>query len=281
MSNVQLSSSTLERLAARRTFPLHARTGACRNLFGPVDHEELNREMKLQLREISERDQRRWNFNFEADTPLSGDYQWEETPVESSPVFYQDSVQSGRRRVTVPVIVNPCSDVTPADCTTQDVRTPRPVDERLSSPEATMPRSSEVNQENCSDKLNSGKHNRKTIVCVRRKRTTTTDLTTTTATHITDFYMKRKRIRTDSTETNSLKRYFALRDSEDHFLLLPARGGRWTRRERERSTYGRPLRGVPVRIACRLSGLWVAREYSPKDLYSDKCSKLVALYAVT
>ncbi|KAJ8252630.1 hypothetical protein COCON_G00219420 [Conger conger] len=196
MSNVQLSSSTQERLAARRTFPLHARTGACRNLFGPVDHEELNREMKSQLREISERDQRRWNFNFEADSPLSGDYEWEETPVDSTPVFYQDSVQTGRRRVTMsmPVNVKPCSDMTSTDCSTQDVQTPRPAEERLSSPEATLPRSGEVNQENCSVKLNSGKQSRKTTVCARRKRTSTTSLTTTTTTHITDFYMKRKRV---------------------------------------------------------------------------------------
>ncbi|KAI1904034.1 hypothetical protein AGOR_G00001530 [Albula goreensis] len=210
MSNVQLSNSTLERLAARRTFPLHARTSACRNLFGPVDHDELNREMKLQLREISERDQRRWNFNFETDTPCSGDYEWEETPVESTPVFYQDSVQIGRRRVTVPVKAKQCLDMTPRDCTTQDVHTPRPVEDRLSSPEATIPRTSEVNQENCADKLNSGKKSRKSIVCVRRKRTSTTDVITTTTTHITDFYMKRKRI-TNSTETNSLKAFCTAR----------------------------------------------------------------------
>ncbi|XP_061077178.1 cyclin dependent kinase inhibitor 1Ca [Conger conger] len=205
MSNVQLSSSTQERLAARRTFPLHARTGACRNLFGPVDHEELNREMKSQLREISERDQRRWNFNFEADSPLSGDYEWEETPVDSTPVFYQDSVQTGRRRVTMsmPVNVKPCSDMTSTDCSTQDVQTPRPAEERLSSPEATLPRSGEVNQENCSVKLNSGKQSRKTTVCARRKRTSTTSLTTTTTTHITDFYMKRKRVPEGKQSENS------------------------------------------------------------------------------
>lgn len=191
MSNVQLSSSTLERLAARRTFPFHARTSACRNLFGPVDHEEVNREMKQHMREISERDQRRWNFNFETDTPLSGDYEWEETPVDSTPVFYQETVQTGRRRVALfmPVKAKPCSDATPKDCTAQDVQTPRPADDRLSSPEATLPCSNETNQENCSDKLNSGKQSHKATVCVRRKRASTT-----TTTRITDFYMKRKRL---------------------------------------------------------------------------------------
>ncbi|KAG5839081.1 cyclin-dependent kinase inhibitor 1Ca [Anguilla anguilla] len=205
MSNVQLSNSTLERLAARRTFPLHARTSACRNLFGPVDHEELNREMKMQLREISDRDQRRWNFNFETDTPLSGDYEWEETPTDSTPVFYQESVQTGRNRVavSVPAKVKPCSDMASRDCATQDVPAPRPVDDRLSTPEATLPRSGELNQENCSDRLNSGKPKRKAAVCARRKRTSTTELTTTTTTHITDFYMKRKRMSEAKQSENS------------------------------------------------------------------------------
>ncbi|XP_048829230.1 cyclin-dependent kinase inhibitor 1B-like [Brienomyrus brachyistius] len=188
MSNVQLSSSTLERLAARRTFPLHARTGACRNLFGPVDHEELNREMKSKLREISERDQRRWNFNFETDTPLSGDYAWEEASVDAMPVFYQDSLQIGKSRIVVPVVGKQ------RDCTVQAVSSSYIADDHLSDAESAVSRTSEVNQENCSEKLNSGKPKCKAIACVRRKRTSTTDLTSTTITHITDFYGKRKRI---------------------------------------------------------------------------------------
>ncbi|XP_068170182.1 cyclin-dependent kinase inhibitor 1B [Antennarius striatus] len=185
MSNVQLSSSALERLAARRTFPLHRRTGVCRNLFGPVDHDELSREMKAKLREISERDQQRWNFNFEANTPLVGDYEWEEVSVDTTPVFYQDSVQNERSRTPVaPVRQTPSPDSVLLETPRMDVL------ERLASPESSgAPSPVEVNQENRSDKLNSGKRKHRQVPCVRRKRTDTTDNNT----HITDFFVKRKR----------------------------------------------------------------------------------------
>lgn len=186
MSHVQLSSSALERLVARRTFPLHRRTSVCRNLFGPVDHEELSREMKSKLREISERDQQRWNFNFEANTPLDGDYQWEEVPVDKTPAFYQDSVQDDRTRVpATPVKQNPSSDsALPSETPRLDVL------ERLAVPESSStPCPVEVNQENRTDKLNSGKPAHRQVPCVRRKRTATTDNNT----HITDFFVKRKR----------------------------------------------------------------------------------------
>ncbi|XP_026221854.1 cyclin-dependent kinase inhibitor 1C-like [Anabas testudineus] len=185
MSNVQLSCSALERLVARRTFPLHRRTSVCRNLFGPVDHEELNREMKVKMREISERDQQRWNFNFEANTPLVGDYEWEEVPVDKTPVFYQDSVQNGRTRVPA----TPTKQMSTSDSVLPE--TPRlDVLERLAVPESSSgPCPVEVNQENRTDKLNSGRPTHRTVPCVRRKRTTTTDNNT----HITDFFVKRKR----------------------------------------------------------------------------------------
>lgn len=188
MTNVQISTSTLERLVARRTFPLHARTGVCRNLFGPVDHDELNREMKSKLREISERDQRRWNFNFERDEPLLGEYEWEESPVETSPAFYHESVQIGRSRIVLPV--KPSVDSRPQDSTAQDA--PVNCEDRLTgvAAEGSAPSSSELNQENCADTLNSGKMSRKVAPCTRRKRSTTSELTPT---HITDFYPKKRR----------------------------------------------------------------------------------------
>ncbi|XP_041725033.1 cyclin-dependent kinase inhibitor 1C [Coregonus clupeaformis] len=195
MSNVLLLSSAMECLSTRRTFPLQARTGVCRNLFGPVDHDELNREMKSKMREISDRDQRRWNFNFEADVPLSGDYVWEETPVETSPVFYQDSVQVGRTRIVVtPVNVKLDVDFILLDSSSQDVS---PLcDDRLTSSESSTLCLTEVNQENCAVKLNSGRPTPKQVPCVRCKRTATTDTTTTT--HLTDFYVRRKRLTTET-----------------------------------------------------------------------------------
>lgn len=178
MSNVQLSCSALERLVARRTFPLHRRTSVCRNLFGPVDHDELNREMKAKMLEISERDQQRWNFNFEANTPLDGDYEWEEVPVDKTPVFYQDSVQNDRTRVpATPTKQKSTSESVLPESPRMDVL------ERLAVPESSSsPCPVEVNQENRTDKLNSGRHRQ--VPCVRRKRTTTTDNNT----HITGKY---------------------------------------------------------------------------------------------
>ncbi|XP_077177649.1 cyclin-dependent kinase inhibitor 1C [Paroedura picta] len=107
MSNVHLSSaSALERLAARRTFPLHARTGVCRNLFGPVDHDELDRELKSKLREICEDSQMRWDYNFQTEAPLPGPgrLQWEEVEGGSVPAFYRETLQVGRCRFPVLVV---------------------------------------------------------------------------------------------------------------------------------------------------------------------------------
>lgn len=156
---------------ARRTFPLHRRTSVCRNLFGPVDHDELSREMKAKLREISERDQQRWNFDFEANAPLEGDYKWEEVSVDKTPVFYQDSKQIDRTRVpATPVKQMPSTDSVLPEIPRMDVQ------ERLAVPESSSPSSPvEVNQENRSDKLNSGKQTHRQVPCGRRKTTATTD----------------------------------------------------------------------------------------------------------
>ncbi|MBN3300859.1 cyclin-dependent kinase inhibitor 1C [Amia ocellicauda] len=201
MSNVQLSNSTLERMVARRTFPQHAKTGVCRSLFGPVDHDGLNREMKSTLREIFERDQRRWNFDFETDTPLEGDYAWEQSPGAAVPGFYRDSVQVGKTRIMAParaVASLDSSAMGRESCPARDIPVPCPaLESRLSSLGSTSV-SGEINQENRSDRLNSGiTSGCKTVPCVGRKRaptTTTTTTSTTTTTHITDFYAKRKRL---------------------------------------------------------------------------------------
>ncbi|KAF6719261.1 Cyclin-dependent kinase inhibitor 1C [Oryzias melastigma] len=177
MSHVELSSSALERLVARRTFPLHRRTGVCRNLFGPVDHEELSRDVKAKLREICERDRQRWNFNFEADTPLDGDYKWEEVPGEKSPAFYRDCAQSARTSARLRAS---------SDCALPE--TPD-VLERLAAPESSgVPCAAEVNQENRAQKVNSGKTSRQ-IPTAGRKRTASADGNA----RIPEFFVKRRR----------------------------------------------------------------------------------------
>ncbi|KAI4901711.1 hypothetical protein NFI96_000198 [Prochilodus magdalenae] len=183
MSTVQFSSSSsvLGTLASSRTFPPvrrdtppHARV--CRSLFGPVDHEELNREMKAKLHEIAERDQRRWNFNFGAGVPLLGEYEWEEAPRETSPAFYQECVRVGRKgaerasqtSAELPRLEEDCT-----NCGHVSDREQRE-DLPLIKPEEKSPGSS------------SGKRTCKRSV-LKRKRPS--PLTTT---RITDFYVKRR-----------------------------------------------------------------------------------------
>ncbi|XP_062248875.1 cyclin dependent kinase inhibitor 1Ca [Platichthys flesus] len=69
------------------------RESVCRSLFGPVDQEQLRRDLKLRLREMSEQDSRRWNFNFQAETPLPGRFQWEEIPSDCAAAFYLEPVE--------------------------------------------------------------------------------------------------------------------------------------------------------------------------------------------
>lgn len=73
--------------------PIRRRESVCRSLFGPVDHDQLRRDLKQRLKEITEQDSRRWNFNFQSDTPLPGRFQWEEIPADCTAVLYQESAQ--------------------------------------------------------------------------------------------------------------------------------------------------------------------------------------------
>lgn len=207
MSNGVQLSLAMEKLVARRTFPLHARTSVCRSLFGPVDHDELNREMDAKLREISDRDRRRWNFNFESDAPVeSGQYEWEATPAEESPAFYRDATQNARSRVGASCPPTPVK-VRPEPRRFQ-VDLPARCEERLvgaSSGDAAPPSSAEVNQENRTDRVNAaaGTRSRRHGVVRRNKRPTADSASDTNNTRITDFFVKRKRmVETKSSESS-------------------------------------------------------------------------------
>lgn len=93
----------MERLASSDSFPAIARSSACRSLFGPVDHEELGRELRMRLAELNAEDQNRWDFNFQQDVPLRGPgrLQWMEVDSESVPAFYRETVQVGRCRLVL------------------------------------------------------------------------------------------------------------------------------------------------------------------------------------
>ncbi|CAI5773857.1 Cyclin-dependent kinase inhibitor 1B [Podarcis lilfordi] len=72
MSNVRLSngSPTLERMEARQAD--YPKPSACRSLFGPVDHEQLARELEKHGRALEEAGRSKWNFDFQRCQPLQG-----------------------------------------------------------------------------------------------------------------------------------------------------------------------------------------------------------------
>ena len=63
---------------------------ACRCLFGPVDHEEVRRTLRRELRVLTERNREKWNFDFQQERPLPGRYSWERTSEdEDVPSAYE------------------------------------------------------------------------------------------------------------------------------------------------------------------------------------------------
>nr|XP_033723210.1 cyclin-dependent kinase inhibitor 1B [Tursiops truncatus] len=88
MSNVRVSngSPSLERMDARQAE--YPKPSACRNLFGPVNHEELTRDLEKHCRDMEEASQRKWNFDFQNHKPLEGNYEWQEVEKGNLPEFY-------------------------------------------------------------------------------------------------------------------------------------------------------------------------------------------------
>ncbi|XP_068957623.1 cyclin-dependent kinase inhibitor 1B isoform X1 [Petaurus breviceps papuanus] len=88
MSNVRISdgSPTLERMEGRPAE--YPKPSACRNLFGPVNHEDLTQDLKKHCRDIEEDCQRKWNFDFRNHKPLEGSYEWQPVEKDSLPEFY-------------------------------------------------------------------------------------------------------------------------------------------------------------------------------------------------
>lgn len=83
---VSNGSPSLERTDARQAE--HPKPSACRNLFGPVNHEELTRDLEKHCRDMEEASQRKWNFDFQNHKPLEGKYEWQEVEKGSLPEFY-------------------------------------------------------------------------------------------------------------------------------------------------------------------------------------------------
>lgn len=61
-----------------------------RNLFGPVDREQLQVEYQVALRKDLEEASVRWGFDFLKDKPLdTSDFQWEGVPSTKVPLLYR------------------------------------------------------------------------------------------------------------------------------------------------------------------------------------------------
>lgn len=88
MTHVRVSngSPSLERMDARPAE--YPKPSACRNLFGPVNHDELSRDLEKHCRDLEEASQRKWNFDFQNHQPLEGRYEWQEVDKGSLPEFY-------------------------------------------------------------------------------------------------------------------------------------------------------------------------------------------------
>ncbi|KAL0962749.1 hypothetical protein UPYG_G00344860 [Umbra pygmaea] len=64
-----------------------------RNLFGPVDHEQLQKDFQKLLCMSVESASRRWDFDFAADRPTqSSTVDWEEMKCQDVPAFYRSCV---------------------------------------------------------------------------------------------------------------------------------------------------------------------------------------------
>uniref|UniRef100_A0A3Q2GL19 Cyclin-dependent kinase inhibitor 1B-like n=1 Tax=Cyprinodon variegatus TaxID=28743 RepID=A0A3Q2GL19_CYPVA len=137
-----------------------------RNLFGPVDHKQLHQELQLKLKEIMEQDCRRWNFDFQSETPQLGRFQWEEIPAACVSVFYQETPQP-----------------------TVDVNFPKTKDEgRVSNNDDPFG----SNQENCLSVSNGFKCQSERTP-VRRKRSLSKPGANSKNARITDYFTKRRR----------------------------------------------------------------------------------------
>ncbi|XP_066525058.1 cyclin-dependent kinase inhibitor 1D [Hoplias malabaricus] len=76
-----------------------------RNLFGPVDHQQLQQDFQRLLCMSMEVAKHRWNFDFQSERPTAGPVEWEELRWQDVPPFYRSCVVRGgspRCRIEAP-----------------------------------------------------------------------------------------------------------------------------------------------------------------------------------
>ncbi|XP_078424262.1 cyclin-dependent kinase inhibitor 1B-like isoform X2 [Cetorhinus maximus] len=71
-----------------------------RNLFGPVDHEQLQQDFQHLLRANVEAAGQKWNYDFGREVPSEGTLEWEELKCQDVPAFYRSRVISGAKHLS-------------------------------------------------------------------------------------------------------------------------------------------------------------------------------------
>ncbi|KAG9471146.1 cyclin-dependent kinase inhibitor 1B-like [Eleutherodactylus coqui] len=186
MANIALQEDSMPALLLPRMGIGASGRGVCRSLFGPIDHDELRSELKRQLKEIQASDCQRWNFDFEAGTPLKGTFCWEPLESKDMPVFYRESKLCPASATPLP--------------RQPSTRLPVPtVDTREESPAETVQDNKEFAKENadmavkkCQGVKGPSKTSTHSTSSLLRKREISTS--------ITDYFPKRKRIQALKTD---------------------------------------------------------------------------------
>ncbi|XP_077582572.1 cyclin-dependent kinase inhibitor 1 isoform X2 [Stigmatopora nigra] len=160
----------------KRTLSFVGRGPARRNLFGPIDREQLRVDYQDALRKDLEEASRRWSFDFVSDMPLDcGPIQWESVPVATVPPLY-------RTRMVGKAVVQKATQVTSSP---KKSRTPS-----SSSSECGKENVPESKHEKCPFNVEKTPKRKENAGLKRRQ------------TNITDFYQAKRRVVGMSLESN-------------------------------------------------------------------------------
>lgn len=103
----------------------------CRQLFGPVNHEQMRADLLREKRKMSDENAQTWNFDFENGVPLVGRYVWERicstSTKEKTGSILPDSVNETGTSERLGCFSLPSTELTTATTTTSSGATKCPV----------------------------------------------------------------------------------------------------------------------------------------------------------
>ncbi|XP_072310270.1 cyclin-dependent kinase inhibitor 1D [Eucyclogobius newberryi] len=93
-SSASTSAASEQELSCPGGVALRQKMGSVRrNLFGPVDHQQLQQDFQRVLHMGVEVASKRWNFDFQREEPGPGpNMEWEELSFQEVPAFYRSRV---------------------------------------------------------------------------------------------------------------------------------------------------------------------------------------------